>query len=309
MGEDLKVYCLDCDQPACVDCIMETKHKDHTFRRVAEVADRMRAAMGHILATEKKAITKAEAKFEELDKSISHINKEERLAVESCYKRAEELKSQVDMLAQLTEDKIRQRIKDNLRMPMEDNLRCTTANIDNQKQYLKAVEKLYDANNDNQLITNYKQMLSIRRPSVEKELILSNYNIDNKRLFERSNVDLTDLVDVDLIIGKVPTTSKSDKQELADFEPPARFYQQTPKDNETDWSYRRRILNSSATASMTSSGYHASLFRVNTINEEEDSQNYDISGKRMGTSLMDLHSPSVKNKLKIFFSKPFKKKD
>ena len=76
MGEDLKVYCLDCDQPACVDCIMETKHKDHTFRRVAEVANRMRAAMGHILATEKRAITKAGAKVEELIKSISHINKE-----------------------------------------------------------------------------------------------------------------------------------------------------------------------------------------------------------------------------------------
>ena len=213
------------------------------------------------------------------------------------------------MLAQLTEDKIRERIKDNLRMPMENNLCCTRANIDNQKQYLKAVEKLYGANNDNQLITNYKQMLSIRRPSVEKELILSNYNIDNKRLFERSNVDLTDLVDEDLIIGKVPTTSKSDKQELALNDLRARLFQPLPQYYETDGRYRRRRLNSAAAASMTASGYHASLFLANNSNQEKDSQNYDMIDKRLGTSLMDLRSPSVKNKLKKLFSKPFKKND
>lgn len=302
LGEDLKVYCLDCDQPVCVNCIIETKHKDHTFRQVAEVADRMQTAIGRIIAEEKKTITIAEAKVDRLNIHISKINREERLAFENCYKRADELKSQVDNLAKLTVHDIEKRTKEKLRRPLENKLRCTRANIDDQKQYLKAVEKLYDANNENQVVKNYKEMLSIRRPHIKKEeLVLSKYNVDNTCLFERSNGDLTDIIDPDLILGKVST----DRHYMqTKFNSPSSVTLPTPVFPDSSF----RMDHSSGGVSMSPQVYRKSLFLSEhcTCYHEKDDENFDMTDKWKGTSMKDLRSKSLKNKLKRFFSKPFK---
>ena len=304
-GESLKFYCCDCKESVCVDCIMVKRHQKHNLESVTDVAVQMHAEMKNILDEERRYMTHLEIKMEKVEDCISHIKKEERLSVENCYRRADELKSQIETLARVAVTDIKQNIKSE-QQTLTDISRCIIEKLEKRTQYFKAVDKFCYANNANQLISNYNEMLKISRPNVEttemSPLSLSRFDIDHRALFEESKFNLTEVLDADLLFGKVSARKgesysnllRHDKQYSSSKE----TVYQVPDEGDSDESWNEQDSLSTEESDLPSrkSNMNSSFRSLKKL------------GKRKGNSVMDLRLPSMKDKLKGLFSKPFKKK-
>ena len=326
-NEDLKFYCCDCQEFVCVDCIRINRHANHHFEDVSDVAAEMRAKMELILRNEGQKISEAHGKVGELEKFISYIKRQEEIATKNCFTRVDDLKEQIAILARGTVHDIEQRVKDELRTPM-DKLRCMTDKLDKTKQYYHDVCELSEARNDFQIITNYCKMLSLRQQSSDvdaTDLSLSKYEVDHRTLYEMSDLKLTDLLDADLIIGRVPPEAGSTEKRL-EIRNSSDSYSRSDSrflvnldDSKRGGRYIRRNQGSSGgTRPKTSERNFNTHFNTRLFNEEHSSpsQRSTIRSReptllRRSSSMMDLRSSStsVKDTLKRLIPKVFKKRE
>lgn len=176
--EDLRFYCLQCNEATCRDCKI-TKHVHHDFESIDIVAGKMRTKL-HDFADMAKEYTNSITKIKNKLKLIGdNVIKQRNSLIDKCKQQADNLKASIDELAKNIENQIKKNFKPILQK-YEQKYKRFHRDHSTIKIFIDSVTNLTDIRtNDFAVVSNFEwvsdQKCCLKRPVEESELESQNY--------------------------------------------------------------------------------------------------------------------------------------
>lgn len=200
-SEDLKFYCQDCLQPVCRDCKILSRHMNHDIEDIDIIANYMKDEIVRNRHVTCESIASLESNKRTVQNFISNIQKLKQMSIDDCYKRVDELQTDIQVLA----DVMVKEIEDNAQKLLR-NQKAALSQIANEIEchevYAEALEQLCISNNVHDFVSSFQQIRGVSMPCLNnKSAVPAFNNIGNRNMFESGETNLTQLRQM---LGTVP---------------------------------------------------------------------------------------------------------